>query len=199
MIRKYCIFKDLSEPQGEDDEEEALAPMPDLKEYEMILQHLAIEQEQDHLNELRHNQNSEPEILKDLQASPPVTPENEENCWVDDPLTSEDEFDSQQAILEVSLIGTTCNAIVLDDSVSEALSTKATDSHITFGSISSGATSSHVTSTEISPSQFSSPETVTSELNPLPMDHLEEAEVEGFFFNENPVNWSQIPDLIGDV
>ena len=66
------------EPRGVDDEED-LAPMPDLAEYAMILQRLAIEQEQDHLNELRHNQDLEPEVPKNLQTSPPVTLENEES------------------------------------------------------------------------------------------------------------------------
>ena len=69
-----------------------LAPMPDLEEYTRILQRLAIKQEQDRINQL--HQNPEPEVLENLQASPSVTPENEENCWVDDPLTSEDESDS---------------------------------------------------------------------------------------------------------
>ncbi|XXG82266.1 hypothetical protein AAC387_Pa10g0251 [Persea americana] len=76
------------EPQGVDGEED-LAPM----------QPPAIEQDQDRINPLCHNQNPEPEVLENLQASPPVTPENEESCWVDDPLTSEDEPESQQFIL----------------------------------------------------------------------------------------------------
>ena len=59
--------------------------------------------------------------------------------------------------------------------------------------------SSHVTSTEIAPSQASSPETVTSEFKPLPASHHEEALADEVLFNENPINWSQIPDLIGDV
>ena len=79
------------EPQGADEEKD-LAPMPDLEEYARILQHLAIEQEQDRINQL--HQNPEPEVPENLQASPPVTPENEESCWIDDPLTSEDESDS---------------------------------------------------------------------------------------------------------
>ena len=81
------------EPQGAYEEED-LAPVRDLKEYvRRTLQHLAIEQEQDHINQLRHNR--EPEVPENLQISPPVTPENEESCWVDDPLTSDDESDSQ--------------------------------------------------------------------------------------------------------
>ena len=56
-----------------------------------------------------------------------------------------------------------------------------------------------MTSTEKSPSHASSPETVTLELTPLLTDHCEEALVDDVFFNENPVNWSQIPNLIGDV
>ena len=64
------------EPQGADEEED-LAPMPDLEEYAMILQRLAIEQEQDRINQLRHN--PEPDVLENLQQSPPVTPENEES------------------------------------------------------------------------------------------------------------------------
>ena len=56
-----------------------------------------------------------------------------------------------------------------------------------------------MTSTEISPSLASSPKTVTSKLMPLSTDHLEEAPADEVFFKENPINWSQIPDLIGDV
>ena len=81
------------ESRGVDDEED-LAPMLDHAEYAMILQRLAIEQEQDCLNEPRHNQNPESEVLENLHTSPPVTPENDESCWVDDPLTSEDESES---------------------------------------------------------------------------------------------------------
>ena len=65
--------------------------MLDLEEYARIMQRLAIEQEQDHINQLRHNKSPEPEVPKNLQ--------NEEGCWIDDALTSEDEFDSQQSIL----------------------------------------------------------------------------------------------------
>ena len=78
-------------PQGVDEEED-LAPMPDLEEYARILQRLAIEQEQDCINQLY--QNPEPEVPENLRASPLVTPENEESCWIDDPLTSEDESNS---------------------------------------------------------------------------------------------------------
>ena len=39
---------------------------------------------------------------------------------------------------------------------------------------------------------------MTSEFKPLPTDHHEEA-LAGEVFNENSVNWSQIPNLIGDV
>ena len=53
-------------------------------------------------------------------------------------------------------------------------------------------------STEIAPSQASSPETVTSEFKPLPIGHHEEA-LANEIFKENSVNWSQIPNLIGDV
>ena len=67
--------------------------MLDLEEYARIMQHLAIEQEQDRINQL--HQNPEPEVPENLQTSPPVTPENEESYWIDDPLTSEDESDSQ--------------------------------------------------------------------------------------------------------
>ncbi|XXG53800.1 hypothetical protein AAC387_Pa03g1835 [Persea americana] len=59
--------------------------------------------------------------------------------------------------------------------------------------------SSQVTSTEISPFEASSPETVTSEITPLQTDYREKATTDDVFFNENPVNWSQIPNLIGDV
>ena len=79
------------EPQRADEEED-LASMPDLEEYARVLQRLAIEQEQDRINQL--HQNLEPEVPENLQASPPVTPENEESCWIDDPLTLEDESDS---------------------------------------------------------------------------------------------------------
>ncbi|XXG82931.1 hypothetical protein AAC387_Pa10g0803 [Persea americana] len=170
--------------------------MPDLEEYARILQRLATEQEQDHINQL--HQNLEPEFPENLQASPPVTPENEESCWVDDPLTSEDESNSQRSIMEAAYIEGACNVIVHDDSTSEALSTEATDSQNASGSISSGATYSQVTSTEITSSQPSSLETVTSEFKPLPTDHHEEFLVDEIF-KENPVNWSQIPNLIGDV
>ncbi|KAJ8617443.1 hypothetical protein MRB53_013629 [Persea americana] len=139
-----------------------------------------------------------PEVPENLQISPPVTLENEESCWIDDPLTSEDESDSQRSIMEASSIGVACNVIVQDDSASEAPSAEATDSKNASGSISSGATYSRVTSTEIAPSQPSSPKTVTSEFKPLPTDHHEEALADEIF-KENPVNWSQIPNLIGDV
>ena len=66
------------------------------------------------------------------------------------------------------------------------------------GSISSGATYSRVTSTEIAPSHPSSLETVTSEFKPLLTDHHEGAPADEVF-KENPVNWSQVPNLIGDV
>ena len=45
-------------PQGADEKED-LAPMPVPIENARILQHLAIEQEQDRINELHHNQNPE--------------------------------------------------------------------------------------------------------------------------------------------
>ncbi|XXG59171.1 hypothetical protein AAC387_Pa04g1297 [Persea americana] len=183
------------EPQGPDEEED-LAPIPDLEEYVRILQRLAIEQEQDRINQL--HQNPEPEVPDHLQVSPPVTPENQESCWIDDPLTSEGESDSQQSIMEASSIEVACNVIVQDDSASKASSTEATDSQNAFGSISSGATYSRVTSTKITSSQLSSPETVTSEFKPLPTDHHEEA-LANEVFKENPVNWSQVPNLIGDV
>ncbi|XXG68833.1 hypothetical protein AAC387_Pa06g1838 [Persea americana] len=111
--------------------------MPDLEEYARISQRLAIEQEQDHINQL--HQNPELEVSENLQTSPPVTPENEESCWIDDPLTSEDESDSQQSIMEASSIGVACNVIVQDDNASEAPSAEATDSQNASGSISSGA------------------------------------------------------------
>ncbi|XXG88145.1 hypothetical protein AAC387_Pa12g0394 [Persea americana] len=183
------------EPQGADEEKD-LAPMPDLEEYARILQRLAIEQEQDRINQL--HQNPEPEVPENLQASPPVTPENEKSCWIDDPLTSEDESDSQRFIMEASSIKVACNVIVQDYNASEAPSAEATDSQNVSGSISSGATYSRVTSTQIAPSQPSSPETVTSEFKPLPTDHHEEALADEVF-KENPVNWSQVPNLIGDV
>ena len=151
------------------------------------LQCLAIEQEQDRINQL--HQNPEPEVPENLQAFPPVIPENEESCWIDDPLTSEDESDSQRSIMEVSSIGVTCNVIVQDDSASEAPSAEATDSQNVSSSISFGATYSRVTSTKIAPSQPSSPETVTLEFKPLPTDHHEEALADKVF-KENPVNWS---------
>ncbi|XXG59329.1 hypothetical protein AAC387_Pa04g1433 [Persea americana] len=168
--------------------------MPDLGVYARILQHLAIEQEQDRINQL--HQNPEPEVPENPQASLPVTPENEESCWIDDPLTSEDESDSQRSIMEASSIEVACNVIVQDDSASETPSAEATDSQNVSSSISSGATYSRVTSTEITPSQPSSPETVTSEFKPLLTDHHEEALADEVF-KENPVNWSQVPNLIG--
>ena len=137
------------EPQRADDGED-LAPMPDLEEYTRILQHLAIEQEQDRIKQLRHN--LEPEVPKNLQESPLVTPENEESPWIDDPLTSEDEFQSQQCILEASSIGVAYNTITQDDSASEAPSAEAANFQSMSSSISSEATFSRVTSTEISSS-----------------------------------------------
>ena len=80
------------EPQRADDGED-LCPMPDLEVYTRILQHLAIEQEQDRINQLRRN--PELEIPENLQTSLLLTPKNEESCWVDDSLTSEDESESQ--------------------------------------------------------------------------------------------------------
>ena len=100
--------------------------MPDLEEYARILQRLAIEQNQDRINQL--HQSLEPEVPENLQASPPVTSKNKEDCWVDDPLTSEDESDSQQSIMEASSIEVACNVIVHDDSASEASSVEAADS-----------------------------------------------------------------------
>ncbi|XXG68186.1 hypothetical protein AAC387_Pa06g1332 [Persea americana] len=143
--------------------------------------------EQDRINQL--HQNPEPEVPENPQASLPVTPENEESCWIDDPLTSEDESDSQRSIMEASSIEVACNVIVQDDSASEAPSAEAMDSQNVSSSISSGATYSRMTSTEIAPSQPSSPETVTSEFKPLPTDHHEEA-LANEVFKENPVNWS---------
>ncbi|MFX5245007.1 hypothetical protein ABTD35_19455, partial [Acinetobacter baumannii] len=67
------------EPQR-DDEEEDPAPMPDLEEYARILQRLALEQEQERVNEPPRN--PEPEVPEDHQVHPPFTPENGENCWV---------------------------------------------------------------------------------------------------------------------
>lgn len=52
--------------------------MLNLEEYARILQCLAIEQEQDRINQL--HQNLEPEVPENLQAFPPVTTENEEDC-----------------------------------------------------------------------------------------------------------------------
>ncbi|KAJ8624185.1 hypothetical protein MRB53_032715 [Persea americana] len=170
--------------------------MPDLEEYARILQRLAIEQEQDRINQL--HQNPEPEFLENLQASPPVTPENEESCWIDNPLTSEDESNSQQPIMEASSIEVACNVIVQDDSASKAPSAEATDSQNASGSISSGTTYYRATPTEIASSQLSSPKTVTSEFKSLPTDHHKEALADEVF-KENPVNWYQMPNLIGDV
>ncbi|XXG62827.1 hypothetical protein AAC387_Pa05g1131 [Persea americana] len=100
--------------------------------------------------------------------------------------------------MEASFIKVACNVIVHEVSASEAPSAEATDSENASGSISSGATSSRVTSAEIAYSQPSSPKTVTSVFKPLPTDHHEEALADEVF-KENPANWSQIPDLIGDV
>ena len=97
-----------------------------------------------------------------------------------------------------SSIEVACNVIVQDDSAFEASSTEAADSQNASGSISSGATSSRVTSTEIASSQPSSPEMVTSKFKPLPTDHQEEALADEVL-KKNPVNWSQVPNLIGDV
>lgn len=100
--------------------------------------------------------------------------------------------------MEASFIEVACNVIVQDDSAFEASSAKAIDSQNASDSMSSGATSSRVTSTEIASSQPSSPETVTSKFKPLPTGHHEEALADEIF-KENSVNWSQIPNLIGDV
>ncbi|XXG82672.1 hypothetical protein AAC387_Pa10g0572 [Persea americana] len=194
-LANALVDPDEVEPQRADQEED-LAPMLDLKEHVRILQRLAIEQEQDRIKQF--HQNPEPEILENLQASPPVTPENEESCWIDDPFTLEDESDSQQSIMEASSIEVACNVIVRDDSDSTASSAEATDSQNASGSISSGATYSRVTSIEIASFQTSSPEMVTSEFKPLPTEHHEEALADDVF-KENPVNWSQIPNLIGDA
>ena len=51
------------EPQGADEEED-LASVPDLDEYARILQHLAIEQEQGCINQLRHS--PAPEVPENL-------------------------------------------------------------------------------------------------------------------------------------
>ena len=80
-----------------------------------------------------------------------MTPENEESCWIDDPLTWEDESNSQQSVMEASSIEVACNVIVQDDSASEAPSVEATDSQNLSSSISFGATYSRVTSTKITP------------------------------------------------
>ena len=90
------------EPEGAEEEED-LAPMPDLEEYARILQRLTIEQVRDRINQLRQNQNPEPEVFENLQVPPLVTPENEKGCWINDPLTFEDESDSQQSILGILL------------------------------------------------------------------------------------------------
>ncbi|XXG47440.1 hypothetical protein AAC387_Pa02g2086 [Persea americana] len=72
------------------------------------------------------------------------------------------------------------------------------DSQNASGSISSRATYCRMTCTEIASSQPSSPEKVTSEFKPFLTDHQEEALADEVF-KENPVNWSQVPNLIGDV
>ena len=61
--------------------------MPDPEENTRIMPRLAEEHDQDRINELLRNQNPEPEVPENLQVPPSVTPENEEGCWVDDPLT----------------------------------------------------------------------------------------------------------------
>ncbi|WP_211372176.1 hypothetical protein, partial [Flagellimonas olearia] len=156
------------EPQGEDEEED-LAPMPDLEEYARILQHLALEQEQDHANEPPRN--PEHEVPEENQVHSPSTPENGESCWIDNPLTSEDESDSEQA---TSPTRASCNVIYQGYSSSEASSDEITYTPTTPSNVSSGATSSHVTFTEMTPSQVSSPETVTSGYTFFPTDHHEE-------------------------
>ena len=98
-------------PQGADEEDD-LAPMPNHEEYVGILHYLAIEHKQDHISRLCYNQNPELEV-----------PENETSCWIDDPLPSEDESDSQQSIQGAS-IGVVCNATIRDDSSSKASSAK---------------------------------------------------------------------------
>ncbi|XXG73237.1 hypothetical protein AAC387_Pa07g2189 [Persea americana] len=101
--------------------------------------------------------------------------------------------------MKASSIKVACNVIIVqDDSASEASSAEAMDSQNASGNISSGVTYSPVTSTEIASSQPSSPETMTSEFKPLLTGHHEEALADDAF-KENPVNWSQIPNLIGDV
>ncbi|XXG88406.1 hypothetical protein AAC387_Pa12g0617 [Persea americana] len=171
------IWYNPFQPQGswsdDDEDQEAVQNAVDPAQTNAPNECLAIEQEQDHINQLR--QNLEPEVPENLQASPLVTPENEESCWIGDPLTSKDESEFQQTIIEASSIGVACNAIAQDDSTSEAPFAKARNSQTTSGSISSGATSSRVTSTEIASSQPSSLETMTSEFKPFLTDHHEEA------------------------
>ncbi|XXG82708.1 hypothetical protein AAC387_Pa10g0606 [Persea americana] len=107
------------------------------------------------------------------------TDEWEESLETGEYLSNEEWFPESHlipSIVEVSSIEVACNVIVQDDSASEASSAEATDSQNASGSISSGATSSR----------------------PLPTDHHEEALVDEVF-KENSVNWSQIPNLIGDV
>ncbi|XXG46935.1 hypothetical protein AAC387_Pa02g1663 [Persea americana] len=79
------------EPQRADEEED-LAPMPDLEEYARILQRLAIKQEQDHINQL--HQNPEPEVLENLQISPPDDSASE--------ASSAEATDSQNAFGSIS-------------------------------------------------------------------------------------------------
>ncbi|XXG59312.1 hypothetical protein AAC387_Pa04g1418 [Persea americana] len=155
-------------------------------------QRLAIEQEQDCINQL--HQNPEPKVSENLQTAPPVTPENEESCWIDDPLTSEDESDSQQSIVEASSIEVACNVIVQDDSAFEASSAEATDSQNASGSISSGATYSRVSSTEIASSQPSSPETIPNLIGDVWTDEILDKEeklleaVQDLFLENAPCN-----------
>ena len=101
----------------------------------------------------------------------PSTPENGESCWIDDPPTSEDESDSDQA---TSPVRDAFNVIIWDYSSSDDSSDEFCYTPTTPSTISSEATSSHMTYTEMIPSQASSPEIVTSEFTFLPTDYHEE-------------------------
>ena len=122
------------EPQRADKEED-LAPMPDLEENARILQRLALEQEQDRVNELLRIPESE--VPEDHRVLSPLTPENGENCWIDDPLTSEDGSDSEQA---TSPTKAAYNVIIRGYSSSETSSDEITYTPTTPSTISSGAT-----------------------------------------------------------
>ncbi|XXG47282.1 hypothetical protein AAC387_Pa02g1950 [Persea americana] len=105
------------------DEDEDLDPMPDLEEYAMILQHLAIEQEHDRINQLRHNPKSKiPENSEKSRKTSPQSPQS----------SGREDSASEALSAEVANSQTTSGSI----------SSEATSSRVTSTEISSSQPSS---------------------------------------------------------